>query len=413
MDAEKVAFWGIVLKPGDPADLDLDDGETLRVTTASYGEELSDKTGRSVITASVRPDDDAEPRKFAVAVLTAGRTETVTMDVAFVGEEKVTFQVSGKNSVHLVGNFSFENDLEEDDSDEEDEENHLIGLYDDAMESESEDDEEKEQGTVKLIKEDKPIITELSDEDEENNKEKDKVRTGKKKKGKRGGDANGGADPAPTKKVSEASATPIAKSQKSGSEKEGDEKAAASENDGPLKSASKGRRKKSGHKKGLTGGSESSAAEKDTDMKDLQEAKADGGNKTVTRSAMKKISDPNKAASSGDEGNKEGDHEDDADETPKKGRKRRRKHNVTVETPEQGPSPPSGKKSKVSQRPATPAPSKSAAHVKSLAAHSEKANGQTELNGKAEEAKENGASTPSLTPGSSKKRRKPKKKRAA
>lgn len=418
MDAEKVAFWGIVLKPGDPADLDLDDGETLRVTTASYGEELGDKAGRSVITASVRPDDDAEPKRFAVAVLTAGKTETITMDVAFVGEEKVTFEVSGKNAVHLVGNFSFENDLEEDDSDEDEEDNHLIGLYDDTMESESED-EEDEQGAVKPIKEDKPIITELPDEDEDDNKVEEKVSTGKRKKGKKDRIANGGSDAVPTKKVSDAAAEPISKSKKAVPGKEEDGKPEATEKAGSHKSGSKGRRRKSGHKKDLVDGSEPTAATKDTDAKDL-EKKSDESNKTVTRSALNKILDSKKAAPSDDvvkddaeDGGNEGDGEHEVKETPQKSKKRRRKHSVTVEVPEKGPSPPSGKKSKVSQRPATPAPSKTAAHVKSPADQPEKANGQTDLNGKAEAAKESDANTPSATPGSAKKKRRSKKKRAA
>lgn len=180
MDPEKVAFWGLTLKPGEPADLELEDGETLHVTNASFGEELADEKGRSVITASIRPggdgdandDDDDITRKFAMCCLNVGRNETSVLDVSFVGEESLTFEVTGKNVVHLVGSFSYD-DVEPGLGDDDDDlESGLIGTYDDEDDEDEDgdlDDDDKIPDTRLLLgsKDDAPIITEIGEDDDD------------------------------------------------------------------------------------------------------------------------------------------------------------------------------------------------------------------------------------------------------
>ncbi len=144
-------------------------GESLHVTMASYGPQLKDKDGRSVVTVKV---GDSE-KKFAVCALSAGKTESSMLDIHFTGEEKVTFTLSGKNEVHLVGNFMFE-DLG--DSDDMEEEEDLIDVYDDGAMGEHSDDSEEVEAPTLMIDSDPPVITEVKEdveEDEDEDDEKD------------------------------------------------------------------------------------------------------------------------------------------------------------------------------------------------------------------------------------------------
>ncbi|KAI0559155.1 FK506-binding protein [Gracilaria domingensis] len=432
MDAEKVAFWGIVLKPGEAADLDLDDGETLRVTSASYGEELGDSSGRSVITASIRPEDGSPSRKYAVAVLSAGKTETVTMDVLFIGEENVSFEVTGKNPVHLVGNFTFENDLDDEDSEDDNEESHFIGLYEDTIDSENEDDDEQER--IKALPEhDKPVITEIAmedddDQDDENPEEQPvKVEpapgSSKRKKGKKGKVPNGDSA-GPTKKVADASAEPITKALKQtpgkaskGNESKGTEDEGKSPNvASQQKKSSKKKKKKSGVKKEVSldaGQTESpSALAKATKVNDEgKTVKEEQPDKTASDADLNVDAEtPAKDAPNGIEGGEttgKGTAGDDVVPSTKKGKKRRRKQNATVSlvSPEQAPTPPSAKKNKVSERVATPAPPRMAKMVVPS-----KPNGEAQANG-VSDANEGELKTPSTDAPSSKKRKRVRKKK--
>eukprot|EP00171_Calliarthron_tuberculosum_P013916 IDg13916t1 len=177
MDPESVAFWGIALKPGQPAQLELREGESLHVSMASLGTRLKDQTGRTVVTV-----ETAELEKsFAVCALNAGKTESTVLDITFDGEEKVTFLATGKNEVHLVGNFSFDDNAEsEEESDEE-----LIDVYSgktvatDGSDDEEEDSNSDEGST--LMVDDPPIITDITVKDTANGDKKlNKGKKGKK-----------------------------------------------------------------------------------------------------------------------------------------------------------------------------------------------------------------------------------------
>lgn len=156
MDASRVLFWGVELTPGKPIPFDLNEGEVLHINMASLGESLQDKTGRSVVTARVADDSP----KFALCALTAGKMESFNLDITFSGEEKVELEVSGKNVVHLVGNFGF--DGEEEGSD-------MFGDSDDLI-NEYSDDESQDAGSsseeepMLLEDDDPPVITEIMED---------------------------------------------------------------------------------------------------------------------------------------------------------------------------------------------------------------------------------------------------------
>lgn len=396
MDAEKVAFWGIVLKPSESAELDLKDGETLRVTTASYGEELKDKSGRSVVTASLTSDDDSAPKTFAVAVLTAGKSETVTIDVAFVGEENVTFSVSGKNAVHLVGNFSFEKDFDDDEDSDEEEDQHLIGLYDDDETMESDGEDEKDAVTLgKLLAKDKPIITELSDDDELDNKKKPgKLSSHKKKKGKKGETPNGklSAKPKGSKVVD---TEPKSQAKPNGSSN----KAAKTESKEKSSPAANGKR--NSEKKARSGKRKSGRQQTNTSSVD-QESKATSADRKTGESEVTKSETAKEEKMKVD---KTVTH-DAAESTPTKERKRNRNQNGAASGP--AVSTPSKKKAKISQRPATPAASRPGRKSKNSSNETPKPNTKaqssqkTEKTGKPEKAEQG---TPSTGGGSGKKKR--------
>lgn len=170
---------GIALKPNEPAELELREGESLHVSMASLGPQLKDQSGRSVVTIETGELE----KTFAVCVLNAGKTESLVLDITLEGDEKITFQVTGKNEVHLVGNFSFDDNAESD----EDTDDELIDVYDgNAIGMEVDDDDEDsigDEGSTLMVDE-PPVISELANKEEE---DKETVNSSKKlNKGKRG-----------------------------------------------------------------------------------------------------------------------------------------------------------------------------------------------------------------------------------
>jgi hypothetical protein len=152
MDASRVLFWGVEVTPGKPIPFELNEGEVLHINMATLGETLVDKSGRSVVTARV----GEEGEKYALCVLTAGKVESFNLDLTFAGEEKVSLEVSGRNTVHLVGNFGYEGD---EDAFSEDED--LINEYSD---DESQDADDSDVEPMLLPDDDPPVITEITDD---------------------------------------------------------------------------------------------------------------------------------------------------------------------------------------------------------------------------------------------------------
>lgn len=360
MDTDKLAFWGIALKPGEPADLDLQDGETLHVTMASFGVDLADEKGRSVVTATV---DSGQ--KHGLVVLNAGKTESRVMDVSFIGEESITFEVSGKDVVHLVGNFSFENDVS--DSDESDEEGEgLIGVYDDDDEIDSDSDEEDDAPEPRLLMNcDPPVITDVTEEEDKNDKA---VVVKKKNKDKKEKLPNGKHKAEPKVKA-EAAAT---KGQKKADPKHAKKhitfkKAEESESEEEEESEPAMKVETIAAKKSAA---EDEDSDEDSDDKDA----AKPSSKVLMQSAD----------SDDDDDEVTEVKPEDAKTTPKSAKNKRSRKRKSNATPEE-PTSPTSKKSKISQRPGTPAAVKSgqrAVKVESAGKNSaKKANKQIHANG--------------------------------
>ncbi|KAG8970337.1 peptidylprolyl isomerase fpr4 [Tulasnella sp. 419] len=127
--AEAVAIWSQVVKPGTRVIIDpLGD---YRVTNIAFGENVVDEKGRSTIkfyqaiNREYEEDEEPEFEKQAIVIahLIPGKIETQAVNLVVTDNEVVAFEVTGKNEVHLVGNYiaTGHPDIESEmDSDEED-----------------------------------------------------------------------------------------------------------------------------------------------------------------------------------------------------------------------------------------------------------------------------------------------------
>jgi Nucleoplasmin-like domain len=156
---------GLEVTPGKEEALDLHPGEVLHISMATLGVKVADTKGRSVISARLGDD----PTKHALCVLTAGKTESFNLDLTFGSSDSLVLEVSGKNTVHLVGNFGFEGG-DDSDSDEEEGEG-LINMYDDDgmmmhadSDSSDSDVDDSEDEPELMADADPPVITEIVDE---------------------------------------------------------------------------------------------------------------------------------------------------------------------------------------------------------------------------------------------------------
>ncbi|PVU92596.1 hypothetical protein BB561_003731 [Smittium simulii] len=114
MDA---GFWGLAIKPENSYSQTVD--VPFRVTNIALGSEIASKERGSVL---ITVDDE----KFVLCSLTPGSTENQIVDITLNHGEQVTFESTGKNEIHLVGNYvEFDHDQfhggagdSEDDSDD-------------------------------------------------------------------------------------------------------------------------------------------------------------------------------------------------------------------------------------------------------------------------------------------------------
>ncbi|KAG0167281.1 peptidylprolyl isomerase fpr4 [Apophysomyces sp. BC1015] len=118
----------------------------FRIAMASLSDEVSD-TIRSSLCVKI------DGKSFVLCSLTPEKVEQQTLDVTFVEGEEVTFSVKGPNTIHLTGNYTFDDegsDMDDDDIDMMDLPNGIdrraaAYLDDEAEEDEEEDDEEEDE----------------------------------------------------------------------------------------------------------------------------------------------------------------------------------------------------------------------------------------------------------------------------
>ncbi|EGO00031.1 hypothetical protein SERLA73DRAFT_180409 [Serpula lacrymans var. lacrymans S7.3] len=111
--AVAIAVWSVILESG-KKQLVVPQSD-LRITNAALGAELADGTGRTSIklvynTPIALDDDDDEedapPQSTTILCsLTAGKIEQSAVDIILERDEEYVFEVVGKNTIYLTGNY--------------------------------------------------------------------------------------------------------------------------------------------------------------------------------------------------------------------------------------------------------------------------------------------------------------------
>ncbi|GJJ78632.1 FK506-binding nuclear protein [Entomortierella parvispora] len=122
-----LGFWGLTVFPERTYTQIVDN--SFKLSMAALDEETT--PGRTSIRVSV------DKKTFILCSLIAGQIEQQNLDLVFTEGEEITFSVSGKNAVHLSGNY-----LPEDEGMEYSEDEDMYGNMD--MDDSDDDDEEEE-----------------------------------------------------------------------------------------------------------------------------------------------------------------------------------------------------------------------------------------------------------------------------
>ncbi|KAI1796513.1 hypothetical protein LXA43DRAFT_1057799 [Ganoderma leucocontextum] len=117
--AVAVALWSLTVTPGDPTV--VTPPADLRITNVALGDEIADENSRTTLKLTYRTpgagagDEDEEdeeeagkPEELSTAVLcslTFGKIEQTTVNVVLSEDEEYLFELIGKNTVHLTGNY--------------------------------------------------------------------------------------------------------------------------------------------------------------------------------------------------------------------------------------------------------------------------------------------------------------------
>ncbi|PIL34255.1 hypothetical protein GSI_03966 [Ganoderma sinense ZZ0214-1] len=121
--AVAVALWSLTVTPGDPTV--ITPPADLRITNVALGDQIADESSRTTIKVTYRTpgasagdgeddevdevDEESEkPEELSTAVLcslTFGKIEQTTVNVVLSEDEEYLFEVVGKNTVHLTGNY--------------------------------------------------------------------------------------------------------------------------------------------------------------------------------------------------------------------------------------------------------------------------------------------------------------------
>ncbi|KAM5530387.1 hypothetical protein V8D89_015948 [Ganoderma adspersum] len=232
--AVAVALWSLTVSPGDPTV--ITPPADLRITNVALGDQIADESSRTTIKVTYRTpgagagneddeedeEDDEEtdkPEELSTAVLcslTFGKIEQTTVDVVLSEDEEYLFEVVGKNTVHLTGNYIDQRPPDQDPySDEESEDD--FDLRDVSSDVEINPDEldipSDDEGRFEEIVEEKqapkkdskkrPRESDAMDTQEPGTEPDEKLSKSQKKKLKKLKGANGEAVDAPTPEKSD------------------------------------------------------------------------------------------------------------------------------------------------------------------------------------------------------------------
>ncbi|KAJ2490473.1 peptidylprolyl isomerase fpr3 [Coemansia sp. RSA 2050] len=101
-----IGFWGLKIVPGKTYTQTVD--AAFRVSNASLSEEIANQSRTSVVLT-------VHQKRFVLCSLTPGKIEQQTLDITLSEGEEITFETTGDNEIHLVGNFIAEEDDSDDD----------------------------------------------------------------------------------------------------------------------------------------------------------------------------------------------------------------------------------------------------------------------------------------------------------
>ncbi|KIM92070.1 hypothetical protein PILCRDRAFT_111087 [Piloderma croceum F 1598] len=116
MSPVAIALWSIALKPSKEP-LSFIPQSDLRITNIALGDELADASGRTSVKLTyqtpIKLDDEdeddeesAEPISTTVlGSLTPGKIEQATVDLVLEEDEEYLFEIVGKNTIFLTGNY--------------------------------------------------------------------------------------------------------------------------------------------------------------------------------------------------------------------------------------------------------------------------------------------------------------------
>ncbi|OMJ15974.1 FK506-binding protein 4 [Smittium culicis] len=167
--SEYIGFWGLSIQPGKTYTQTVE--ASFRVSNAALGPDSSSQSKTCLI---VSVDD----KKFVLCSLIPEKIEQAKIDLVISEGEQVTFESTGDNEIHLVGNYidnshshddDSEYDSEEEDYDSDELESMLSnGMIDsgdfdseddvdyDIEELDSEDEAEPVYGKIEEVEEEKP-----------------------------------------------------------------------------------------------------------------------------------------------------------------------------------------------------------------------------------------------------------------
>ncbi|KAG8944272.1 peptidylprolyl isomerase fpr4 [Tulasnella sp. 424] len=196
--AVSIAIWSQVLTPG--RRVRVIPGADFRLTTATFGEDVVDEKGRSTIKLYrlAMPEDDEEDDEeedededeekeltfekepVVIGHLIPGKIESQLFDLVFSEEEPVEFEITGKNKIHLVGNYIDQNPLPlpdgeydsegDDDAYDLDEVSSDVAMDPNDLLMEDSDSDESVHATIEEVKE-KEVVTKSEKKDKKRPRE--------------------------------------------------------------------------------------------------------------------------------------------------------------------------------------------------------------------------------------------------
>jgi len=116
-----VAVWTLTAKPGKTELVRF--AKDVRISLVTLGETIVDQERSSVkLHVSDEDEDETEKQTFVLANFVPGKIEAQTVDLIIGETEVVEVEVTGKNTVHLSGNYIDQPRIGDEDSDSEDDE---------------------------------------------------------------------------------------------------------------------------------------------------------------------------------------------------------------------------------------------------------------------------------------------------